>query len=358
MCGKERTEMMTIKTGIAVLAAMALGGRAWAGLDSADDARQQLRLEIILADGSCVIGVPSIQSVRVQTPYANVNVPLKRILTINVRDDHETASFDLQNGDKLTGLITLEPIRLETVFGAVAIGIEQVRDIRVMASGGVLPESVKERLILHYTFDREEGGKVTDRSGKGNNGQMSNAKGTPEGKAGWACEFDGQAAVVNAGHDPSLDITRDLTISMWVYPRKKTFGDQLQVLVGKDDGSDDTGRSYLVYLVGGTLYFAYGKGPGNGFHNVTASGELVFEKWHHVVAVHKTGAGNSLYADGELVAKDSQGSSLPSNPDMDVLVGDSKAWEPWYFYGALDDVMLFDTAMSESDIRRIYSSHE
>ena len=222
------------------------------------------------------------------------------------------------------------------------------------AGSGSLPQALRNHLVLHYSFDKDEGGKVMDQSGKGNDGRMSNAKGTPKGKTGWACEFDGQAAVVNAGHDPSLDITRDLTISIWVFPRKKTFGDQLQVMVSKDDGGEDTGRSYMVYLFGSTWYFAYGKGPGNGFHKVTASGELGFEKWHHIVAVHKTSVGNSLYADGKLVAKDSQGSPLPSNPNTDVILGDSKRSEPWYFYGALDDVMIFETALSESDVKRIH----
>jgi hypothetical protein len=57
-----------------------------------------------------------------------------------------------------------------------------------------------------------------------------------------------------------------------------------------------------------------------------------------------------------LVAKDPQGSPFPSNPNADVLLGDPKAWERWYFQGALDEVMLCDTALSESDVRKIYGT--
>jgi hypothetical protein len=39
-----------------------------------------------------------------------------------------------------------------------------------------------------------------------------------------------------------------------------------------------------------------------------------------------------------------------------VLLGDPKAWERWYFQGALDEVMLCDTALSESDVRKIYGT--
>ena len=72
----------------------------------------------------------------------------------------------------------------------------------------------------------------------------------------------------------------------------------------------------------------------------------------------KTGVGNSLYADGKLVSKDTEGSALPSNPNMDVFLGDSQAWESWYLYGALDEVMIFDAALSESDVMRIHGARE
>jgi hypothetical protein len=43
---------------------------------------------------------------------------------------------------------------------------------------------------------------------------------------------------------------------------------------------------------------------------------------------------------------------------MDVILGDSQAWESWHLYGALDEVMIFDAALSESDVMRIHGSHE
>jgi hypothetical protein len=350
--------MKTIQSRMSVILTLVLCGTVWAARGGTNEVLSPVRLEITLVDGSYVIGVPIIQALPLQTAYAKIQVPLMKILAIDIRDDHETATFTLENGDTLTGVISLEPITLATVFGTVAITSEHVKGIRVVPSGGALPESVKKRRVLYYTFDREDGEKVTDRSGKENDGRMSNTKVMPTGKIGQAYELDGQSAVVNAGHGPSLDITRDLTISLWVYPRKKTFGDPLQVLIGKDDGSDETGRSYLIYLVGGAWCFGYGKGAGNGWHNMPAAGELDFEKWHHIVAVHKTGVGNSLYADGKLVSKDTEGSSLPSNPNMDVILGDSQAWESWYLYGALDEVMIFDAALSESDVMRIHGARD
>ena len=133
---------------MAALVAMALVGTAWAGKDKDEP---QLRLELYLVDGSHIIGVPSIESVTVQTSYAKMDVALKQILTIKIDDDHENASVDLRNGDKLKGVVRLEPIRLETVFGTVKIGIGHIRRLDVVLVGGK-----DSGLILWNTMGSDE----------------------------------------------------------------------------------------------------------------------------------------------------------------------------------------------------------
>lgn len=106
------------------LMTMALTGTAWSGQDRPD---RQVRLELNLADGSRLVGTPEIESLPVQTSYAKMDIPLQQILAIKMEDNHETAAFDLKNGDKLKGVLTLGPIKLETVFGKVSIGIEHIK---------------------------------------------------------------------------------------------------------------------------------------------------------------------------------------------------------------------------------------
>jgi len=59
---------------MAVFATMALVSTAWAGKDKEES---QISLELNLADGSRVIGTPSIESVALQTSYAKMDVSLK-----------------------------------------------------------------------------------------------------------------------------------------------------------------------------------------------------------------------------------------------------------------------------------------
>ena len=96
-----------------------------------------LRLAIELVDGSHVIGVPRIKSIPVQTSYAKMDMPLKQIVSIKVHGDHEMASIYLQNGDKLKGVLDLQPLELETIFGRVSIGIEHMQSLRIKTHTGI-----------------------------------------------------------------------------------------------------------------------------------------------------------------------------------------------------------------------------
>jgi hypothetical protein len=95
-----------------------------------------LRLAIDLVDGSRLIGTPAIATVPVQTSYAKMDVPLTQIQALKIGDDHETVTLNLRNGDKLTGVISLAPIKLITVFGTVAVGIEHIKQLDIVLSGG------------------------------------------------------------------------------------------------------------------------------------------------------------------------------------------------------------------------------
>ncbi len=94
-----------------------------------------LSLAIDLVDGSHLIGTPVIATVPVQTSYAKMDVPLTQIQALKIGDDHETVTLNLRNGDKLTGVISLKPIELKTVFGTASIGIEHIQQLRVTLGG-------------------------------------------------------------------------------------------------------------------------------------------------------------------------------------------------------------------------------
>ena len=212
---------------IMAIAVMALAGQGWASQEATN---QQLRLHLALVDGSYVIGTPRLESVRVQTPYAKMDIPLREILKIKIADDHEKATFNLRNGDRLQGVVGLEPIKLETLFGRVSVGDEHIRTIGVVLSGGALPDSLRHGLVLHYSFDQDGVGKVMDSSEKNNDGVVHGAKWTPNGKVGAAYDFDGNGDYIDTGCNFSgMD---EISVCGWVRPIRGQRGSSVVTQFG------------------------------------------------------------------------------------------------------------------------------
>jgi hypothetical protein len=114
---------------------------------------EPLRLAIGLVDGSHIIGVPSITSVPLQTSYARMDVPMEKIASSEIGDDHETASFELNNGDKLTGVSDIRPIELQTIFGNVRVGIDHIDTVRTIHGGMLRSWDFDGRDVAGFTTE-------------------------------------------------------------------------------------------------------------------------------------------------------------------------------------------------------------
>ncbi|MCX6865910.1 MAG: LamG domain-containing protein, partial [Verrucomicrobia bacterium] len=291
----------------------------------------------------------------VQTPYAKMDVPLHQILAIKMGDDHETASLDLRNGDMLKGVLTLAPVKLETVFGKVAIGVEHIRELHVVLAGGALPEGLKQGLVLHYSFDSDGGGKVTDQSGRTNAGEVKGAQWTPQGKMVGAYAFDGVDDYIAAdvkGLEPG---TKELTVACWVYASKMTPSAglvcdryhplSLHCLRGLilDDRSATRQPAFLV--------------PGG---NVVApEGTMKEGEWTHLVGVWKAGKTLRIYVNGKMSrSSDEKAPDVTSHKSGKWKIGWDEDQQPRRLNGLVDEIMIFDRALSEDEVKCIYASQK
>ena len=345
--------MRSFALGIALLTAMVLIGPAWAGEDKAEP---QLRLAIDLIDGSHIIGIPSILSVPVQTSYAKMDVPLKQILSIKMVEDHETASVELQNGDKLKGVVSLAPIKLETAFGKVKIGIEYIRELRVVLTGRPLPDALKRGLVLYYSFDRDEGGKVTDLSGKGHDGVVHGAKWTRDGIAGGAYEFNGNGDYLDTGCN--LSGMDEITVCGWARTARAQRGASVATQFGGPPGDNvwglfaqDDYSSDLVppHKSSATVLTADGRRP-------TARGSIPTEigRWTHLCFTFERNGQLVLYKDGVSVGRDAAGDSPLNKRDSTAKIGASWGADGYWANGLIDEVMVYNRALSGEEVKQLY----
>ncbi|MCX6865395.1 MAG: LamG domain-containing protein [Verrucomicrobia bacterium] len=341
---------------IAVFTAMMLIGTVWAGQDKPEP---QLRLELDLTDGSRIIGTPRLDSLSVQTSYARMDIPLHQILTIKMGEDHETAAFDLRNGDKLKGVLTLSPVKLETVFGKVAIGVEHIKEINVILSGAAMLEGLRKALVLYYSFDRDEGGKVTDESGKGNAGEVKDAKWTSKGKVGGAYEMDGRSSQIESIRNVEIEGSKPRTLAAWIRCDDLPVG-KTAVPVGfgrsncyADPFCSGTLFAIGVHCVGGTKTIGMW---GVNQSDVWSATPFSAGRWYHAAATFD-GKTVRFYLDGKLdVSKEVPVNTATSPLAIGRIWGDYP--DRARFVGTVDEVMVFGRALTEEEIRQIYDTQK
>lgn len=221
--------------------------------------------------------------------------------------------------------------------------------------------NILDGAVMILTFDKAsmkvEGGKpvsVNDISGNKNNG-LINGKGgkavagkdAPEivqGKFGDALRFSGQNWVEVVDSDTTR-ITDALTMCAWVKP-ESLAGEQ--TICTKD-------RGYYMQLRNGRI--------GNYAYNLTAPGyhespdTVPLEKWSHIAM---SWDGNNLvqYLDGKKVNSVSTKGQIATTDDSIGIGAEvripSRGANEWRFYtGTIDEVLIFNKAKTESEIREI-----
>ncbi len=222
---------------------------------------------------------------------------------------------------------------------------------------------LKKGLILHYNFDADEGGSVTDQSGQGHQGVVNGATFAAEGRFGAAYHFDGQDDYIFAGN---LGFHATGTISFWM--KADTVENWRNPFTTDYAGWDDCIRfeesSSGVFTGGG-----HGLGRGG---NYTES--MVANRWYHVVY-----AWDDAYVYGYLdgVLKFKNPHPAPDSlvhPDLpltagqykqitldfqNVAIGNGYSTEPERFWkGFVDDVRVYDRPLSAAEVVDLYENQE
>ena len=335
------------------LVAVVLGGWALAGSANTNEAPAQIHLQLDLVDGSHLIGVPKVESVPIQTSYAKMDIALNQILAMALAEDHETVSLDLRNGDKLTGVVTLGPVSLDTLFGNVRVGIEHISAIQVF-HGGPLGARITEGLVLRYCFDKDEGGRARDKSEEKNDGQVRGATWTAKGKVGGAYQFDGQGNLLAVKDSASLRVQRH-TIAAWVRPAAAMARKHCIIVSKEKRGA--AGGYYLAYKGDRINYkIMAGGAPARGYYNTTYMMDMPAGTWCFLAGTYD-GATRRLYVDGELRASVEEPVMI-FHDETDISIGGQEHHGAAWWNGTIDEVMIWRRALSEAEVKQIYNSQK
>jgi hypothetical protein len=169
--------------------------------------------------------------------------------------------------------------------------------------------------------------------------------------------FDGSDDYVDCGNDNSLDFgTGDFSVTLW----HKSGAEQNQPFIGKKAVYDDNTAGWVIYMQNApdVMRCRIGGGSSEVATSIedAADSTLVADdnQWHHTVMV-RSGDNLYLYFDGVLGPDGGAAgvNSLSVNNSEPLYIGRSASLYPAMF---ADEVALWNAALSEKDIKRIYNN--
>ena len=210
-----------------------------------------------------------------------------------------------------------------------------------------------------WRFEEGEGIDIHDESGYGNHGTF-HGNPTPVFPDGvysgtTALQFDGVDDYVEIADDESLNITDEITIEAWIYP-----------ISYENCPSGHNPRIYHSYF-GGTSELQIILDEGNKFIWGTAKGSAgvgasvrpSLDTWTHIT-VTRSGSTYRIYYNG---IQQSTVPTIPGDPnpsEQGVVIGADIAsggiGSNGHFHGAIDEVRIYNHALSAAQIRNHYAA--
>lgn len=219
-----------------------------------------------------------------------------------------------------------------------------------VGAGISLPEKnvLTAGLVGHWTFEEGTGTSTLDSSVSGNNGTITGATWV-DGIKGKCLSYDGDD-YVNMG-DPangSLDFgTSSFSFGCWVNGTYTTAFDGI-IYKGATSGPSP---GYVLYCNASGYRFSIG----NGILTYASSNKTGYNIWQHLFLVADRNLNNmKMYVNGSLYSENTitlwqTGSSTSNNISLQI-----GRYSSGYYKGRIDNVRIYNRALSEAEIQTLY----
>ena len=234
--------------------------------------------------------------------------------------------------------------------------------------------SISSGLVGYWTMDGSKinwaANTMQDSSGQNNTGTLVNLGTTTsptQGKVGQALKFNGSSSYVDLGSMTALNVgTGDFMISAWVYNTNQSTGN---VLVSKDNGSTQRQLSIVANTDSGgasnpgKVRIGIFNSSGDFYYRETNGGALLTNKWTHIVVGRASGV-LKLYMNGVAPTTVTGGTGIATE-NMAINSGSVNAeigarhlfvGSQYYFNGIIDDVRVYNRALSASEVMALYKA--
>ena len=222
-------------------------------------------------------------------------------------------------------------------FGSVESGALEIKVI----------DSIMNGLVAWWKFDEINGTVAYDSSGNGNAGNLTLGATWTDGIIGNAISFNtSQYMTSNVKYKPASDASGQ-SYSAWV----KVEGQSWRVF-----GSNASGNGEIHLSVnGGQNHITFGTtsfGSGNNGESPNTVNIPITLGWHNVILIKQANK-YELFFDGSSLIADMQRNT--SNTSTNFNLGRRYANSSQYYSGTIDDVRIYDRALSAEEVQALYN---
>jgi|13_taG_2_1085334.scaffolds.fasta_scaffold09005_5 hypothetical protein len=167
----------------------------------------------------------------------------------------------------------------------------------------------------------------------------------------WGASFDGSNDYIDLGTSSTLNPTSALTISVWIYINGAGTGGLPSIYSSSKDSTGASGGIALAYT-SNKIRFYLDKTGSSSWVFAESNSTVSTGQWYHLAGIWN-GSTVTLYVNGTAQTTTGSATTIGYNTDFPAAIG---KYSSNYFQGLIDDISLFDSALSGPDITKIYNS--
>ena len=209
-------------------------------------------------------------------------------------------------------------------------------------------------LIAHWSFDEGKGGIARDKSSNGIDCSFKNEE-WADGKLGKAASFNGVNGYLEAQDPNKANLSGVFTISFWMKPQ--SWADQYSGGIVSKRKSDST-YGYVIYADGTfpTKINLRILGTSGGGAMFTSASDVDVDVWQFWVVTYDPQTQTvAWYKNGKLDKAYKKILIGDTSNDTPLQIGHAQTWNGFYD-GLLDDLKLYNHALSPGEIKTEYGS--
>ena len=208
-------------------------------------------------------------------------------------------------------------------------------------------------LVGHWKLDETTGTDAIDSSGNGNDGTMEGSMDAEDdsvpGKSGTALDFDGTDDYIKTNTAIFNPSTTNFTASLWVRPTALDLDAGADRAILTQNNGTGTGRGWLYIDAGNQKLASFIGGGGK-----DSGHTLQINNWIHITLVYDVSTDSiTWYING--VQGPTNTSVGMETATGELYIGSGKAGQQ-NFKGKIDDVRIYNRALSAAEIASLYGN--